>query len=82
MAGGESRWVVAPNDARIEIAVGPEAPLSPELREALERLARAVEEHDDVQGYMYCEQVKITQGCVTYIYCQVVGCMLLGISTG
>ena len=32
----EQQWVVAPDEARIEIAIGREAKLSPEVQQALE----------------------------------------------
>ena len=68
MASDEGGWVVAPGEARIEIAVGPEAQLSPELRQALDDLARAVEQHQEVQGYYQCAKVKIS-ACAVLIDC-------------
>jgi hypothetical protein len=67
----EGQWVVAPDEARIEIAVGPDATLTPELRQALEDLARAVEQRREVQGYVQCAKVKI-ESCIVLIDCQVV----------
>jgi hypothetical protein len=64
----EGRWVVAPDEARIEIAVGPEAKLTPELAEALENLARAVEQQQEVQGYTVCDKVHIGE-CRMLLIC-------------
>jgi hypothetical protein len=57
MTSDEQRWVVAPDEARIEVAVGPEATVSPELRDALDNLARVLEQQQEVQGYMKCDSV-------------------------
>jgi hypothetical protein len=72
MAADEQQWVVAPDEARIEIAVGPEAKLSPELREALDNLARTLEKEQEVQGYLlgHCDEVSITQDCRYYMSCK------------
>lgn len=51
MASDERDWVVAPDEARIDIAIGKEATISPEVRAALEQLAEALGASDDVQGY-------------------------------
>ena len=59
MASDEQRWVVKPGEARIDIAVGPEAKLSPEVTEALHNLLRALEAQQDVQGYISCPAVAI-----------------------
>lgn len=59
MAEHEGSWVVAPDEARIEIAVGTEATLTPALTEALENLARAVEGQQEVQGYYQCQTVHV-----------------------
>ena len=50
----ERQWMVAPDEARIEIAIGPEARVSPEVRAALEQLMNAMAQQDDVQGYAMC----------------------------
>jgi hypothetical protein len=49
---GEPRWLLEPRpgEAQIHIAVGDEAELTPELREALEALARALP-GAEVEGY-------------------------------
>lgn len=65
----ESQWVVAPDEARIEVAVGKDANLSPAVREALEALARAVEGESEVQGYGVCLKVSLGP-CETYFSCQ------------
>ena len=59
MASDEQRWVVKPDEARIDIAVGPEAKLSPEVTEALQNLLRTLEAQQDVQGYLSCPDVAI-----------------------
>ena len=57
MASDEQRWVVKPDEARIDIAIGREAKLSPEVREALDNLLRVLEAEQDVQGYADCPAV-------------------------
>jgi hypothetical protein len=64
----EQQWVVAPHEARIEIAIGQEAKLSPELREALERLAAVVEQQQEVQGYGVCEEISV-HVCEILVHC-------------
>jgi hypothetical protein len=66
----EQKWVVAPNDARIEIAVGKDANISPDVKAALENLARALEEQQEVQGYSTCQKVEISQDCAWYMSCR------------
>lgn len=70
MASDEQGWVVAPDEARIDIAIGRDAKLSPELREALDRVARAMEQQQDVQGYMNCPQVTYEESCASYVTCR------------
>ena len=53
MSSDERDWVVAPDEARIDIAIGKEAKVSPEVRAALEQLAEAMGAGDDVQGYAF-----------------------------
>jgi hypothetical protein len=50
MASDERRWVVQPDEVRIEIAIGSAVKVSPELREALDRLAQTLEQ-PEVQGH-------------------------------
>ena len=70
MSSDERRWVVAPDEARIEIAVGKDAKISPELHEALKKLAEAIgEPEDEVSGYMYCRDFTIGD-CASYISCK------------
>lgn len=73
MAPDEDRWVVAPGEARINISIGREAKLAPEVREALDRLARVLEDQAEVQGYreMVCGVVKISS-CAVDIQCSAV----------
>lgn len=66
----EQRWVVKPDDARIEIAIGKNASISPEVKEALENLARALEDQQEVQGYAHCDKVEISQDCAWYMSCR------------
>jgi hypothetical protein len=68
MASDEERWVVAPDEARIEIAVGHEAKLSPGVQEALDNLMRVLESQQDVEGYFSCEKVFIRE-CRQYMLC-------------
>jgi hypothetical protein len=70
MAGDEQEWVVKPDEARIDIAIGREAKLSPELREALDRIARVLEQQQDVQGYMNCPKVTYEENCAAYVTCR------------
>jgi hypothetical protein len=46
----EPRWLLEPGEARIHVAVGEGAVLTPELREALEALAGALH-REEVEGY-------------------------------
>lgn len=77
MASDDRDWVVAPDEARIDIAIGPGAKVSPEVRAALERLAEAMGTGDDVQGYalcsnkMICGNVQVTS-CAFNISCSMV----------
>ena len=66
----KQKWVVEPNEAHIEIAVGKDAIISPELSAALENLARALEEEQEVQGYSSCQEVTISQDCRYYMSCK------------
>lgn len=50
----ESPWVVAPDEARIDITIGKDATLSPAVRDALNRLVQVIEQEDEVAGYMSC----------------------------
>lgn len=68
----ESEWVVAPDEARIEIAIGTEAKISPEVRQALDQLAQTLEGRDEVQGYFFCKDVTVGT-CLTFISCRGVG---------
>lgn len=45
----ESGWVVEPAGVEIHVAVGPEAELTPEVRQALDQLVRALEAENDVE---------------------------------
>jgi hypothetical protein len=47
----ESSWVVAPPGLEIQIAVGPDAHLTPEIRGALDGLLRALENDTEVEGF-------------------------------
>ena len=69
MASDEQRWVVKPDDARIEIAVGRDAKLSPEVTAALRDLLQALEAQQDVQGYMSCQAVTI-ENCDAVFSCK------------
>lgn len=64
----ESRWVVAPTEARIEVAIGRDAKVSPEVRAALDKLAAVIEEEQEVQGYGVCPAVSITP-CAWFYLC-------------
>ena len=46
----DSGWVVEPG-VEIQIAVGPDAELTPEIREALDGLVRALETEPEVEGF-------------------------------
>jgi hypothetical protein len=66
----EPRWLLdpRPGEAQIHIAVGPEAELTPELREALEELASALHQ-GEVAGYAKpqpCPELKV---CAPYGAC-------------
>lgn len=65
----ESGWVVAPDEARFEIAVGKDAKLSPEIQQALDQLAKALESEQEVEGYASCLDVQITKNCWYYMSC-------------
>lgn len=69
MASDEQPPVVAPDEARIEIVIGPEAKISPEVRAALEKLTRVLEERQEIQGYMQCQDISI-QPCAMYTICR------------
>ena len=77
MASDERDWVVAPDGVKIDIAIGPKATISPEVRAALERLAEALGTDDDVQGYALCNgnvdcgKVQVTM-CAFNIRCSMV----------
>ena len=71
MTANDSSQSVAPDEARIDIAIGSQAKVSPQLREALDSLAKIVEQQDDVQGYMKCDSVS-WEGCAWLIKCSVV----------
>lgn len=60
MAKNEREWVVEPKTARVDIAIGPDAEISPALREALVQVAQALAD-DDVSGYLMnsCSEVMI-----------------------
>ena len=64
----EQQWVVAPDEARIEIAFGREAKLSSEVQQALDRLIAAVERQQEVQGYFHCPDVQVME-CKAYVQC-------------
>jgi hypothetical protein len=66
----EQKWVVAPKDARIEIAIGKDANISSDLKAALENLARALEDQQEVQGYTTCLKVEISDDCAMYMSCR------------
>ena len=68
MASDEQRWVVKPDDARIEIAIGRDAKLSPEVTAALDNLMRVLEANQDVQGYLNCQEVEMGE-CRSYFSC-------------
>lgn len=68
MASDEQGWVVKPDEARIDIAIGREAKLSPEITEALDSLVRALEANQDVQGYLNCQEVEMGE-CRSYFSC-------------
>jgi hypothetical protein len=59
MSSDKREWVVKPDEANIELAIGREAKLSPEVRSALDALMRALEAEQDVQGYGQCQDVAI-----------------------
>lgn len=69
MASDDRQWVVAPDEARIEVAIGEHAQLSPELREALDHLAQLVERGQEVQGYVRCDEVHMGP-CYNYYSCK------------
>lgn len=75
MASDEGQWVVAPNEARVNVKIGTEAKLAPEVREALDRLARVLEDEADVQGYMttICTKVTVSACAVDFQCGAVVG---------
>lgn len=77
MSSNEPQWVVAPDEARIEIAVGKDAKISPALREALNQLAQALESASEVQGYAStnCPHVTIVPDCDFLMICR-------GVTTG
>jgi hypothetical protein len=55
MANEDLQWLAqppAPGEVRLHVAFGQGARVTPEIKDALERLAQAVEgEHPEVQGY-------------------------------
>lgn len=77
MGSGEQDWVVAPDEARINIEIGEKADVSPEVMQALQNLAQALQnQSSDVEGYasfcplnMYnCTNVSV-KPCAIKIYC-------------
>lgn len=70
MASDERDWVVAPDEARIDIAIGPEAKLTPEVRESLEALMQALAQEDEVGGYLLGGTLSAT--CTTVADCHMV----------
>lgn len=68
----ESQWVVAPDEARIDIAIGKDARLSPDVQSALDQLAQALEGQSEVSGYAmaHCDEVTISQDCRYYMSCK------------
>lgn len=67
MAANERDWVIEPSTARVEIAIGTEASISPELRSALEQLAQVMAQEDEVSGYAI--EIKCTD--VTTTLCNI-----------
>ena len=50
----DSEWLIeptGPDSVEVQVRVGAEAQLTPRLREAIEQLAEAVAEEDEVSGY-------------------------------
>lgn len=68
MTSDEQQWVVQPDEARIEIAVGRDVKISPEVQEALDALMRVLEDRKEVEGYFSCDKVFIRE-CRQYILC-------------
>lgn len=58
MSDNEREWVIAPDAAKIDIAIGPDAQLSDDVRAALDQLAEVLGEQSEVQGYAMCGSVE------------------------
>jgi hypothetical protein len=74
MTENEREWVIEPNTARIEISIGNDAAISPDLRAALEQLAQVMAQEDEVSGYMIrvdCHDVTTTM-CDINLKCSAV----------
>lgn len=71
MARKERRWLVGPGEAHIDIAVGREARLSPELLEALRNVARVLQGEGDQSSLrsMECPQITI-ENCEILVSCR------------
>ena len=78
---GEPRWLLEPRpgEAQIHVAVGEGAEITPELRAAIDALARALPQ-EEVAGYAtpragpdrICTQ-DLTAPCTQYIACRIGG---------
>lgn len=74
MAENERNWLVEPRSARINIEIGSDAKLSPELRDALQNLAQALGAEDEVQGFVMksgqwtCSEVHMSD-CAILVSC-------------
>lgn len=69
MGSDEQQAVIQPDEVRIEIAIGRAAKLSPEVREALDKLMQALEAKQEVEGYFNCADVA-GPGCDSYFACR------------
>jgi hypothetical protein len=85
MPSDQTRWIVGPpgpGEVNIQIAVDSAAKLSPELRQALEKLVQSLQ-HDEVEAYRACTtkttvckadgacQPKIISPCVSFETCRI-----------
>lgn len=73
MASDEQDWVIAPDEARYDIAIGENADVSPEVMQALQQLADTLGGVErDVEGYALGTMCSIQVYCGRVSPCEAV----------
>ncbi len=76
----ETGWVLKPSSGAFNIAVGPDAVLTPEIQEALDDLLQAIEAEEETAGFAFglfttctsdgaCGKVFREPNCLRYEIC-------------